>query len=52
MLEDAHSGFISSASFLDSVSYRAQDLGRQSGCNYAEGFISHQFPRVRSVLEI
>ena len=43
---------ISSASFLDSVSYRAKDLGRQSGCDYAEGFISHQFPRVRSVLEI
>ena len=43
---------ISSASFLESVSYRAKDLGRQSNCNYAEGFIAHQFPRVRSVLDI
>ena len=33
---------ISSKDFLESVKYRAQDLGRQSNCKYAEGFISNQ----------
>ena len=32
---------ISSQGFLDSVSYRAKDLGRQSNCEYAEGFLAH-----------
>jgi len=43
---------ISSQGFLDSVSYRAKDLGRQSGCEYAEGFLSHQMPKVDSLLDI
>jgi len=33
---------ISSKDFLESIKYRAQDLGRQSNCKYAEGFISNQ----------
>ena len=43
---------ISSKDFLESVKYRAQDLGRQSNCKYAEGFIAHQLPKVDSLLEI
>ena len=43
---------ISSQGFLDSVSYRAKDLGRQSGCEYAEGFLAHQMPKVDSLLDI
>ena len=42
---------ISTKDFLDSVSYRAKDLGRQSGCDYAEGFISHQLLRIDSLLD-
>jgi len=43
---------ISSKGFLDSVSYRAKDLGRQSGCEYAEGFLAHQIPKADSLLDI
>ena len=43
---------ISSKGFLDSVTYRAKDLGRQSDCEYAEGFIAHQFPKAASLLDI
>jgi bacillithiol biosynthesis deacetylase BshB1 len=43
---------ISSKEFLDSVTYRAKNLGRQSNCGYAEGFITHQLPKVNSLLEI
>jgi len=43
---------ISSEDFLESVIYRAKDLGRQSNCKYAEGFIAHQLPRIVSLLDI
>lgn len=43
---------ISSQGFLDSVSYRAKDLGRQSNCEYAEGFLAHQMPKVDSLFDI
>ncbi len=43
---------ISSQGFLDSVSYRAQDLGRQANCEYAEGFLAHQMPKVDSLLDV
>tara|TARA_B100001142_G_C14298021_1_gene641683 strand:+ start:588 stop:1292 length:705 start_codon:yes stop_codon:yes gene_type:complete len=42
---------ISSEGFLESVKYRAKDLGRQSNCKYAEGFISHQLPKIDSLLD-
>lgn len=42
---------ISSQGFLDSVSYRAKDLGRQSNCEYAEGFLAYQMPKVDSLLD-
>ena len=37
---------ISSKEFLASIEYRAKDLGRQTSCDYAEGFITHQLPKV------
>ena len=43
---------ISSKEFLESVEYRAKDLGRQSKCKYAEGFITHQLPKMESLLDI
>ena len=43
---------ISTKDFLDSIIYRAKDLGRQSNCKYAEGFIAHQFPKIDSLLDI
>jgi len=43
---------ISKKGFLESVKYRAQDLGRQANCEYAEGFISHQMLKVDSFFDI
>ncbi len=43
---------ISSKEYLDSVSYRARDLGRQTNCAYAEGFIAHQMPKIDSLFDI
>jgi len=43
---------ISSEDFLESVKYRAKDLGRLSNCDYAEGFIAHQLPKIESLLDI
>ena len=46
------STIISSKEFLESVSYRAKDLGRQANCEYAEGFLSHQLPKISSLFDI
>ena len=43
---------ISSEDFLESVKYRAKDLGRQSTCKYAEGFITHQLPKLDTLKDI
>ena len=43
---------ISSKDFLESITYRAKDLGRQSGYQYAEGFISHQLLKTDSLLNL
>ena len=43
---------ISSKDFLDSIKYRAKDLGRQSNCKYAEGFITNQNLRVNSLTDL
>ena len=43
---------ISSPEFLESVDYRAKDLGRQSNCTYAEGFLVHQMPKISSLLDL
>ena len=43
---------ISSKEFFDSIEYRAKDLGRQTSCVYAEGFINHQLSRVNLLNEL
>jgi len=43
---------ISKKDFLESVKYRAQDLGRQSDCKYAEGFIANQMLKIDSFFDI
>lgn len=43
---------ISKKGFLESVKYRAQDLGRLSNCEYAEGFIAHQMLKIDSFFDI
>ena len=40
---------ISSKNFLESVTYRARDLGRLIGKEYGEGFTSERFPAVDSL---
>lgn len=40
---------ISSKNFLDSVLYRAQDLGRLVGVDYAEGFTTERYVAVKSL---
>ena len=43
---------ISSKNFTDSVTYRAQDLGRLVGVDYAEGFTVERYPAVDSLFDL
>lgn len=43
---------ISSKNFLDSVLFRAQDLGRLTGLNYAEGFTVERYLAVNSLNDL
>ena len=43
---------ISNQNFLDSVTYRAKDLGRLIGVDYAEGFTVERYPAVNSVFDL
>ncbi|NRB61155.1 MAG: bacillithiol biosynthesis deacetylase BshB1 [Winogradskyella sp.] len=43
---------ISSKNFTDSVKYRARDLGRLIGTEYAEGFTVERFPAVESLFDL
>lgn len=43
---------ISSKNFLDSVQYRARDLGRLIGVDYAEGFTVERTPAVSSLTDL
>jgi len=43
---------ISSKNFLDSVNYRARDLGRLIGVDHAEGFISERFPGIKNLNDL
>ncbi|AFL79773.1 bacillithiol biosynthesis deacetylase BshB1 [Aequorivita sublithincola DSM 14238] len=43
---------ISSTNFRDSITYRAQDLGRLIGTEYAEGFTVERFPAVDSIFDL
>ena len=43
---------ISSKNFLDSVNYRARDLGRLIGVEHAEGFTSERFPGIKNLNDL
>ncbi|MCZ4318692.1 bacillithiol biosynthesis deacetylase BshB1 [Aequorivita viscosa] len=43
---------ITSTNFRDSITYRAQDLGRLIGTEYAEGFTTERFPAVDSIFDL
>lgn len=43
---------ISSTNFLESITYRAQDLGRLIGVDYAEGFTSERYVAVNSLSDL
>ena len=43
---------ITSKNFIDSIIYRARDLGRLAGVEYAEGFTVERFPTVGSLFDL
>lgn len=43
---------ISSDNFLDSITYRARDLGRLIGTEHAEGFTVQRYPAVNSIFDL
>lgn len=43
---------ISSKNFTDSVKYRARDVGRLVGVEYAEGFTTERYPAVDSIFDL
>ena len=43
---------ISTQNFIDSVEYRAKDLGRLCGVEYAEGFTVERAPLINSVFDL
>ena len=43
---------ISNLNFLESVTYRAKDLGRLIGVDYAEGFTVERYPAVDSIFNL
>lgn len=43
---------ITSKNFLDSITYRAQDLGRLIGVDYAEGFTTERYVAVQSLSDL
>ena len=47
--ESVHNTPISTKNFLDSIEYRARDLGRLTNVDYAEGFISARLPLIDSI---
>ena len=47
--EPIHNTPISTKNFLDSIEYRARDLGRLTNVDYAEGFISARLPLIDSI---
>lgn len=43
---------ISNSNFLESVTYRARNLGRLIGTEYAEGFTVERYPAVNSIFDL
>ena len=50
--ETVHNTPISTKNFLDSIEYRARDLGRLTNVDYGEGFISARIPLVENISEL
>ena len=51
-LDEKYAFFYACKDFLESITYRAKDLGRLTNCKYAEGFIAHQIPKIDSLCNI
>lgn len=49
---DAPETPISSKNFLDSVAYRASDLGRLIGVDHGEGFTAERYPGIQSLSDL
>lgn len=49
---DAPETPISSTNFRDSITYRAQDLGRLIGTEHGEGFTVERYPAVKSIFDL
>ena len=47
-----HNTPISTKNFLDSIEYRARDLGRLTNVDYGEGFIAARIPLVENISEL
>lgn len=43
---------ITSTNFRDSITYRAQDLGRLIGVEHAEGYTTERYPAVNSIFDL
>ena len=50
--ETVHNTPISTKNFLESIEYRARDLGRLTNVNYGEGFIAARIPLVENISEL
>ena len=50
--ETVHNTPISTKNFLDSIEYRARDLGRLTNVDYGEGFIAARLPLVENISEL
>ena len=50
--ETVHSTPISTKNFLDSIEYRARDLGRLTNVDYGEGFIASRLPLIENISDL
>ena len=50
--ESVHDTPISTKNFLDSIEYRARDLGRLTGVDYAEGFTASRLPLIDKISDL
>ena len=50
--ETVHDTPISTKNFLDSIEYRARDLGRLTGVDYAEGFTASRLPLIDKISDL
>ena len=50
--ETVHSTPISTKNFIDSIEYRARDLGRLTNVDYGEGFIAARLPLIENISDL